>query len=75
MPSRCRSTIPEATPGLCVSIANRPIDDTFERNALQMVSLFTYQRCRELGGQSLTSFAPRLLTPPRGRLHAMGAQG
>ena len=49
--------------GLCVSIANRPIDDSFERDALQMVSLFTYQRCRELGGQSETSFAPRLLTP------------
>jgi hypothetical protein len=32
--------------GLCVSIANRPIADTFERDALQMVSLFTYQRCR-----------------------------
>ena len=49
--------------GLCVSIANHPIDGTFERDALQMVSLFTYQRCRELGGQSETSFAPRLLTP------------
>ena len=50
--------------GLCVSIANHPIDDTFERDALQMVSLFTYQRCRELGGQGKTSFAPRLLTLP-----------
>jgi DNA-binding CsgD family transcriptional regulator len=49
--------------GLCVSVANRPIDDSFERDALQMVSLFAYQRCRELGGQSETSFAPRLLTP------------
>jgi DNA-binding CsgD family transcriptional regulator len=49
--------------GLCVSIANHRIDDTFERDALQMASLFTYQRCRELGGQSETSFAPRLLTP------------
>ena len=49
--------------GLCVSIANHPIDDAFERNALQMLSLFTYQRCRELGGQSETSVAPRLLTP------------
>jgi hypothetical protein len=26
--------------GLCVSVANRPIDDSFERDALQMVSLF-----------------------------------
>ena len=49
--------------GLCVSIANHPIDDSFERDALQMVSLFTYQRCRQLGGHSETSFAPRLLTP------------
>jgi DNA-binding CsgD family transcriptional regulator len=46
-----------------VSIANHPIDDSFERNALQMVSLSTYQRCRELGRKSKTSFAPRLLTP------------
>jgi DNA-binding CsgD family transcriptional regulator len=49
--------------GLCVSIANHPIDNAFERIALQMASLFTYQRCRDLGGQSETSFAPRLLTP------------
>jgi len=49
--------------GLCVSLANHPIDDRFERNVLHMVSLFTYQRCRELGGQSEASFAPRLLTP------------
>jgi len=48
--------------GLCVSLANHPIDDRFERNVLQMVSLFTYQRCRELGGQSEASMAPRLLT-------------
>ena len=28
-----------------------------------MVSLFTYKRCRELGGQSDTTMAPKLLTP------------
>jgi DNA-binding CsgD family transcriptional regulator len=49
--------------GLCASIANCPIDSAFKRDAMQMVSLFTYQRCRQLGGQSETSFAPRLLTP------------
>ncbi len=49
--------------GLCVSIANHPIDDSFERDTLKMASLFTYQRCRELGGHSETSFAPMLLTP------------
>lgn len=54
---------PGADLGLCVSISNHPIDNAFERDALQMASWFTYQRCRELGGQSETSFAPRLLTP------------
>jgi DNA-binding CsgD family transcriptional regulator len=60
MQSRCLSTITEGTWGCAL---DHPIDGTFERNALQMVSLFTYQRCRELGGQSETSLAPRLLTP------------
>jgi DNA-binding CsgD family transcriptional regulator len=49
--------------GLCVSIANHRIEDTFERDALQMASLFAHQRCRELGGQSGASSAPILLTP------------
>jgi DNA-binding CsgD family transcriptional regulator len=49
--------------GLCASISDHRIEDTFERNALQMASLFTYQRCRELGGQTETSSAPMLLTP------------
>jgi DNA-binding CsgD family transcriptional regulator len=49
--------------GLCVTIANHPIEDTFERDALQMASLFAHQRCRELGGKSEASSAPTLLTP------------
>jgi DNA-binding CsgD family transcriptional regulator len=49
--------------GLGVYIADHPIEDAFERDALQMVSLFTHQRCRELGGQSEASSAPTLLTP------------
>jgi DNA-binding CsgD family transcriptional regulator len=49
--------------GLCVSIADHPIEDTFERDALLMASLFTHQRCCELGGQSEASAAPMLLTP------------
>ena len=49
--------------GLCVCIADHPIEDTVERNALQMASLFTHQRCRELGGQSGASSAPTPLTP------------
>ena len=49
--------------GLCVSIANHPIEDTFERNALQMASLFAHQRCRDLGSKSEASSAPTLLTP------------
>ena len=48
--------------GLCVSIADHPIEDTFERDALQMASLFAHQRCRELGGQSEASAAATLLT-------------
>lgn len=48
--------------GLCVSIANHPIEDTFERVALQIASLFAHQRCRELGGQSEASSAPTPLT-------------
>jgi Autoinducer binding domain len=35
--------------GLCVSIANHPIEGAFERDALQMASLFAHRRCRELG--------------------------
>jgi DNA-binding CsgD family transcriptional regulator len=49
--------------GLCVSIADHRIDEVFERNALQMASLFAHQRCRELGGQSEASSAVTLLTP------------
>ena len=48
--------------GLCVSIADHPIEDIFERDALQMASLFAHQRCRELGGQSEASAAATLLT-------------
>jgi DNA-binding CsgD family transcriptional regulator len=49
--------------GLCVSIANHPIEDTFERNALHMASMFAHQRCRDLGGKSEASSAATLLTP------------
>jgi DNA-binding CsgD family transcriptional regulator len=49
--------------GICVSIAGHAVEDTFERDALQMASLFAHQRCRELGGQSGASSAPTLLTP------------
>jgi DNA-binding CsgD family transcriptional regulator len=49
--------------GLCASIADHPIEGTFERMALNMASLFAHQRCRELGGQSEASSAPTPLTP------------
>lgn len=49
--------------GLCVSIADHPVRDMFERSALQTACIFTHQRCRELGGQSEASSAPTLLTP------------
>jgi DNA-binding CsgD family transcriptional regulator len=48
--------------GLCVSIAGRPIQDTSERQALQMASMFAHQRFRELRGRSGASSAPTLLT-------------
>lgn len=49
--------------GLCVSIADHPIEGAVERNALHMASLFAHQRCRELGGQSEASSATTPLTP------------
>jgi DNA-binding CsgD family transcriptional regulator len=49
--------------GLCASIADHPIEGTFERMALNMASLFAHQRCRELGGQSGASSTPTPLTP------------
>jgi DNA-binding CsgD family transcriptional regulator len=49
--------------GLCVSIADHPIENTIERAALQMASLFAHQRCRELGGLSEASSTPTPLTP------------
>jgi DNA-binding CsgD family transcriptional regulator len=49
--------------GLCVCIADHRIVDVFERDTLQMASLFAHQRCRVLGGQSEASSAATLLTP------------
>jgi DNA-binding CsgD family transcriptional regulator len=48
--------------GLCVSIADHEIQNSFERDALHMASLFAHQRCRELGGLTEASSAPTLLT-------------
>ena len=49
--------------GLCVGIADHPIKDSLERNAMQMACLFAHQRCRELGGRSGASSVSTLLTP------------
>jgi DNA-binding CsgD family transcriptional regulator len=49
--------------GLGVSIADHSVEDRFERDTLQMASLFAHQRCRELGGQSGASSASTFLTP------------
>jgi len=49
--------------GLCVSVADHPIENSPERNALWVASLFVHQRCLELGGQCEASAAPMLLTP------------
>jgi DNA-binding CsgD family transcriptional regulator len=54
---------PEGDFGLCVCIANHRIQGTFERDALQMASLFAHQRCREVGDLIGASSVPKLLTP------------
>jgi DNA-binding CsgD family transcriptional regulator len=54
---------PGADFGLCVSVANHPIDDPNERLALHTASLFAHQRCRTLGGLTEASSVKTLLTP------------
>lgn len=49
--------------GLCVSIADHPVEGSFERSTLQMASLFAHQRCRQLGGLRGASSAQTPLTP------------
>ena len=49
--------------GLCVSVASHPIEDSQERLALHMASLYAYHRCRALGGLTEASSVKSPLTP------------
>ena len=48
--------------GLCVSVADHPIESPFERDVLHMASLFAHSRCCDLGGQSDASTVATALT-------------
>jgi hypothetical protein len=49
--------------GLCVSVADHPIEDAQERAALHIASLCAHRRCRELGGLTEASSVKAPLTP------------
>jgi DNA-binding CsgD family transcriptional regulator len=49
--------------GLCVSVATHPVEDTEERVALHMASLYAHQRCRALGGLTDASSVKAPLSP------------
>lgn len=49
--------------GLCVSVADHPIEDPNERMALHTVSLYAHQRCLALGGLTEASSVKSPLTP------------
>ena len=54
---------PGADLGLCVSVADHPIEDPHERLALHTASLYAHQRCRALGGLTEASSVKAPLTP------------
>jgi DNA-binding CsgD family transcriptional regulator len=54
---------PGADLGLCVSVADHPIEDSNERLALHAASLYAHQRCRALGGLTEASSVKAPLTP------------
>jgi DNA-binding CsgD family transcriptional regulator len=49
--------------GLCVSVADHPIEHLNERLALHTASLYAHQRCRTLGGLTEASSVKAPLTP------------
>ena len=49
--------------GLCVSVADHPIEDLSERLALHTASLYAHQRCRMLGGLTEASSVKAPLSP------------
>jgi DNA-binding CsgD family transcriptional regulator len=55
--------LPGGDVGLCVSISTHIIDDTEERLALHMASLYAHGRCRALGGLTEASSVKAPLSP------------
>jgi LuxR family quorum sensing-dependent transcriptional regulator len=55
--------IPGGDVGLCVSVSTHVIDDTEERLALHLASLYAHHRCRTLGGLTEASSAKAPLSP------------
>jgi DNA-binding CsgD family transcriptional regulator len=49
--------------GLCVSVADHPIEDPEEKRALHIASIYAHQRCSELGGLTDASSVKFPLTP------------
>jgi DNA-binding CsgD family transcriptional regulator len=55
--------LPGGDIGLCVSVATHIIDDTEERLALHLASLYAHERCRALGGLTEASSVKAPLSP------------
>jgi DNA-binding CsgD family transcriptional regulator len=55
--------LPGGDVGLCVSVADHIIDDTEQRLALHLASLYAYHRCRALGGLTEASSVKAPLSP------------
>jgi LuxR family quorum sensing-dependent transcriptional regulator len=49
--------------GLCVSLADHPIEDVNEKRSLHFASIYAHERCRALGGLTETTSVKSLLTP------------
>jgi DNA-binding CsgD family transcriptional regulator len=54
---------PNGDMGLCVSVTTHPIEDQEERMALHLASLHAYERCRELGGETVPGTLKNNLSP------------
>jgi DNA-binding CsgD family transcriptional regulator len=55
--------LPGSDVGLCVSVATHVIEDTEERLALHLASLYAYHRCQALGGLTDASSVKAPLSP------------
>jgi LuxR family transcriptional regulator, quorum-sensing system regulator BjaR1 len=55
--------LPGGDVGLCVSVSDHLVEDTEERLALHMASLYAYDRCQALGRPDLASSVKAQLSP------------